>query len=206
MVFDRYPLFLDVVSKVLGDRSVDIRGKTTVPEQALELLDRHSPDLFVAGIDTGAGVDGIDLVRRATTTWPGLKVIALSNGTGGERIEEAFAAGACAYVTKGASWEDISVAIRQMFHHSIHLASDRPRQEPAVRAAADDAGLTDREQQILLLVAEGHSNAELASQLWVTEQTVKFHLSNIYRKINVSNRTQASRWALLAEVGSGGER
>ena len=89
-----------------------------------------------------------------------------------------------------------------MFDHSIHLASDRPRREPAVRAVADDVGLTDREQQILALVAEGHSNAELASQLWVTEQTVKFHLSNIYRKLNVSNRTQASRWALLAELGS----
>ena len=206
MVFDRYPLFLDVVSKVLSDRSVEVRGQTSVPEHALELLDEHSPDVFVAGIDTGPGVDGIDLIRRATTTSPDLKVIALSNGTGGERVEEAFAAGACAYVTKRASWDDIAVAIRQMFDHSIHLASDRPRREPAVRAAADDVGLTDREQQILSLVAEGHSNAELASQLWVTEQTVKFHLSNIYRKINVSNRTQASRWALLAEVGSGGER
>jgi DNA-binding CsgD family transcriptional regulator len=60
----------------------------------------------------------------------------------------------------------------------------------------DDAlGLTRRELEILRLVAEGHSNAQLARMLWVTEQTVKFHLSNIYRKLDVANRTEASRWA-----------
>ncbi|MGH3046995.1 MAG: LuxR C-terminal-related transcriptional regulator, partial [Gaiellaceae bacterium] len=53
---------------------------------------------------------------------------------------------------------------------------------------------------ILQLVAEGHSNAELARMLWVTEQTVKFHLSNIYRKLNVANRTEASRWAQLRGI------
>ena len=57
--------------------------------------------------------------------------------------------------------------------------------------------LTPRELEILRLVAEGHSNSQLAQLLWVTEQTVKFHLSNIYRKLNVANRTEASRWAQL---------
>jgi DNA-binding CsgD family transcriptional regulator len=59
----------------------------------------------------------------------------------------------------------------------------------------EDPNLTRRELEILRLVAEGDSNAELARMLWVTEQTVKFHLSNIYRKLDVSNRTEASRWA-----------
>ena len=57
--------------------------------------------------------------------------------------------------------------------------------------------LTKREREILQLVAEGHSNSQLARMLWVTEQTVKFHLSNIYRKLDVANRTEASRWAQL---------
>ena len=55
--------------------------------------------------------------------------------------------------------------------------------------------MTRRELEILKLVAEGHSNAALARMLWVTEQTVKFHLSNVYRKLDVTNRTEASRWA-----------
>jgi DNA-binding CsgD family transcriptional regulator len=61
-------------------------------------------------------------------------------------------------------------------------------------------GLTRREVEILRLVSEGHSNAQVARTLWVTEQTVKFHLSNIYRKLDVGNRTEASRWAQLHGV------
>ncbi len=57
--------------------------------------------------------------------------------------------------------------------------------------------LTRRELEILQFVAEGHSNTQLAKMLWVTEQTVKFHLSNVYRKLHVANRTEASRWAQL---------
>jgi DNA-binding CsgD family transcriptional regulator len=65
----------------------------------------------------------------------------------------------------------------------------------ATDAAAAAPQLTRRELEILQLVAEGYSNSQLAKMLWVTEQTVKFHLSNIYRKLDVANRTEASRWA-----------
>ena len=67
------------------------------------------------------------------------------------------------------------------------------RVQPQVQAPSVD--LTRRETEILRLAAEGHSNAQVAKLLWVTEQTVKFHLSNIYRKLEVANRTEASRWA-----------
>jgi DNA-binding CsgD family transcriptional regulator len=78
------------------------------------------------------------------------------------------------------------------------MTAPRPKDiEPA-------ADLTRRELEILRLVAEGHSNAGLAKMLWVTEQTVKFHLSNIYRKLNVANRTEASRWAQLNGILSDG--
>src|SRR5207237_3705041 len=94
-----------------------------------------------------------------------------------------------------------AAVIRQAFEHSVYLPSLRrpvpdllgaePSDEPAMPE------LTRRELEILRLVAEGHSNGELAKMLWVTEQTVKFHLSNIYRKLGVANRTEASRWAHL---------
>ena len=87
-------------------------------------------------------------------------------------------------------------AIRQAFDHSIYLARGHNGKRQRSRESIEEAwGLTRRELEILTLVAEGHSNAQLARMLWVTEQTVKFHLSNIYRKLNVSNRTEASRWA-----------
>ena len=85
-----------------------------------------------------------------------------------------------------------------MFERSIYLAGEGiaplpTLPDPQAESAARE--LTRRELEILRLVAEGYSNSQLAKMLWVTEQTVKFHLSNIYRKLDVANRTEASRWA-----------
>jgi DNA-binding CsgD family transcriptional regulator len=97
--------------------------------------------------------------------------------------------------------------IRQAFEASIYLAhSATAPARPGPVASEVAPELTRREMEILRLVAEGHSNSQLARMLWVTEQTVKFHLSNIYRKLDVANRTEASRWAqlrgLLPEVAA----
>ena len=80
---------------------------------------------------------------------------------------------------------------------STSRAKPQESSAPPTHAQTESAAreLTRRELEILRLVAEGHSNGQLAKMLWVTEQTVKFHLSNIYRKLEVANRTEASRWA-----------
>jgi DNA-binding NarL/FixJ family response regulator len=133
-----------------------------------------------------------------TARFPDLKVIVLSMADGPDDVAAAFAAGAVAYVIKKAHPDDLAVAVRQAFEHSIYLPSrrgDQPARAPV--HGADLPDLTRRELEILRLAAEGLSNAELAKRLWVTEQTVKFHLSNIYRKLDVSNRTEASRWAQI---------
>jgi DNA-binding NarL/FixJ family response regulator len=197
IVFDRYPLVLEVLTGFLRSLEIEVAGATSSPKRALELIEAHSPDIFLAGLDERpATIDTVDLVRDAAGTSSELKVIVL--GSGKDRIEECFAAGASAYITNGASPDDFAVAIRQTYEPSIHLASDR-REEP-VPLASNGAGLTEREVEVLVLVAEGYSNAELARRLWVTPQTVKFHLSNIYRKLDVSNRTQASLWARKARL------
>ena len=77
---------------------------------------------------------------------------------------------------------------------SLYLSGAR-RSKTVASAEAETAGLTQREREILRLVAEGGTNGDIAKNLWVTEQTVKFHLANIFRKLDVRNRTQASRWA-----------
>jgi DNA-binding NarL/FixJ family response regulator len=99
---------------------------------------------------------------------------------------------------KTAHPDDLRATVRQAFNHSIYLPRRTARRTSVDAEIRDEPhDLTRRELEILSLVAEGHSNAKLAKMLWVTEQTVKFHLSNIYRKIDVSNRTEASRWAQL---------
>jgi DNA-binding NarL/FixJ family response regulator len=200
IVVDQHPLWLDTVEQVVSRVGIQVVTKTTRTTEALERLEETAPDLLITEIKAPDGEpDGIALVRQACERHSELKAIVLSMYDDPEHVDSAFAAGAVAYVLKTAHHDDLTSAIRQAFEHSIYLAAGMRRSSASARPAVpeDSPGLTRRELEILQLVAEGHSNAELARMLWVTEQTIKFHLSNIYRKLDVANRTEASRWAQL---------
>ena len=197
VLLDQHPLWLDAVEQVLARIGVEVNGKATSPDHALALIEEHRPSLLVTAADMGTGeMDGIECLALAKQRVPELKVIVLSALSDSQHVDAALAAGADAYVVKTAHADDLASAIRQAFDHSIYLARASNGRRERTRETVEEAwGLTRRELEILTLVAEGHSNAQLARMLWVTEQTVKFHLSNIYRKLSVSNRTEASRWA-----------
>jgi DNA-binding NarL/FixJ family response regulator len=197
VLVDEHPLWLDTIEQVVKAVQMRVLAKETRASAALEVLGQETPDLLLTGIRMPDGeINGIELVRQACERSPGMKVIVLSMYEDRALVEAAFAAGAFAYVLKSADPDDLRAAIRQAFEPSVFFAPEfvsngaEPDERPSV-----DAGLTRREIEILQLVAEGYSNAQLARMLWVTEQTVKFHLSNIYRKLGVANRTEASRWA-----------
>jgi len=198
LLVDRHPLWLDTIEPVVERAGVEVVGKATSSSAALKLVARLGPDLLVTGVSMAAGeIDGIALVRAARARRPELRAIVLSASNEPIHVQAAFDAGARAYVVKTAHADDVTSAVRQAFEHSIFLAG-APAAAPApVVQLKQHSELTRREMEILQLVAEGHSNAELARMLWVTEQTVKFHLSNVYRKLGVANRTEASRWAQL---------
>jgi DNA-binding NarL/FixJ family response regulator len=196
ILVDQHPLWLDTLENVLSRVNVRVLAKITSSRQAPELVGTLKPDLLITGVNTSDGeVGGIELVGAARASVPGLKIIVLSMHEDADHIDAAFDAGADAYVFKSAHPDDLTAAVRQTFEHSIYLATSRPAVRTASVAKVNTPGLTRREIEILRLVGEGHSNAHVARTLWVTEQTVKFHLSNIYRKLGVSNRTEASRWA-----------
>jgi DNA-binding NarL/FixJ family response regulator len=177
---------------------VEVLGKTTSPENALELIREHVPDLFVAELAAyGASFDEADFLQAVRESAPDARVIALSSASDPARITRSFLAGVSAYVIKTAQPDDFMSAVRQAFNRSFFLArAPADVEEPSTHHEETDL-LTRRESEILRLVAEGHTNGQMARMLWVTEQTVKFHLSNIYRKLEVANRTEASRWAQL---------
>jgi DNA-binding NarL/FixJ family response regulator len=192
IVLDEQPLWLEAMEHLLNRVGMRVVAKTTDVEEALDLVGVHEPDMLL--VDYGAGSETVECLRRAHELHPRLKSVVLSASNEPSQIEAAFAAGASAYCVKTAAQGDLMAAIRQTFELSIYLA--RPAAAPAKPVPPADAPpLTRRELEILRLVADGHSNAKLARMLWVTEQTVKFHLSNIYRKLDVANRTEASRWA-----------
>ena len=195
IVLDEQPLWLEAMEHLLNRAGMRVVAKTTNPQEALDLLGVHEPDLLLVdyGVRSG-GLDTVECLRRAHELHPRLRSVVLSASNDPHQIEAAFTAGASAFCVKTAAQGDLMLAIRQTFELSIYLA--QPAAEPTkVVPPADAPPLTRRELEILRLVADGHSNAKLARMLWVTEQTVKFHLSNIYRKLDVANRTEASRWA-----------
>jgi DNA-binding NarL/FixJ family response regulator len=195
VVLDRQPLWMEAVAGVLGGVGVAVVGKATRPAAALRLLATHRPELFVTELQLDDDdKDGPARLRDAGARHPGIRIVVLTNCSAQDAIDAAFDAGAAAYVLKSSHPVDLASAIRQVFEHSVYYAGQRAR-----RAEQGDVrllhNLTPREREVLRLVAEGHSNGHVARALWVTEQTVKFHLSNVYRKLNVSNRTEAAHWA-----------
>ena len=201
VVCDRYLLWIEAVESVLGRSGINVIGRATTARGGLEEVRRTRPSVLVtdAVIGETEDADGVTLIAQARSEMPELRAIVVSLSDRRRTIERAFEAGASAYVMKNAHPDDLAAAARQAFEHSLFLAG-APRlvaSKPPTQDAAEAMDLTRREREILRLVAEGHSNAQLARMLWVTEQTVKFHLSNVYRKLNVANRTEASRWAQL---------
>jgi DNA-binding NarL/FixJ family response regulator len=201
VIVDPQPLWLEAVQLVLNRMGIRVIGKTTSTDLARRIVDDTRPDLVVTELfgQPPSGISWLDDVRKRHVE---LRVIVLSMRDDPEEIDTALEAGVVAYAIKTAHPDDLASAIRQAFEHSVYQAA---RPAPARRRglhtnglALDATPLTSRQLEILRLVSEGHSNAEVARMLWVTEQTVKFHLSNIYRKLEVANRTEASRWARVS--------
>jgi DNA-binding NarL/FixJ family response regulator len=199
ILVDPHPLWIDAVEHVVSAVPVEVVAKLSSLEEAQEPMERMQPDVIVAEIALGGDkTDGLAWLQRTRERFTA-RIIVLTACADPEYIDASLAAGAWAYVLKTAHPDDLKITIRQAFEHSIFLPSVRSSRTNQVQAASLTGlhNLTHRELEILALVAEGHSNAKMAKMLWVTEQTVKFHLSNIYRKLEVSNRTEASRWAQI---------
>jgi DNA-binding NarL/FixJ family response regulator len=202
VIVDDQPLWSMGLSSLLEDASIDVVGEARTAEEALAIVDEHEPDLLVADARLNGGASGVACVREAIRRHPEIRAVVISAFDDAASIEEALASGADAFVSRKAEPDDVIAAIRQTFNHSVFLAG--PSYHGGRRSGGPRLpGLTPRETEILGLIAEGYSNGKVAQTLWVTEQTVKFHLSNIYRKLGVANRTEATRWALEAHQRAG---
>lgn len=197
VLVDEHPLWLDAVERVLGSVQIEVVGKATSLSEASELTADLRPDLVVVETSMSNGEEtGLEWLAETRKRFPSTAVIVLSTSDEATDIATAVSHGAAAYVVKKAHPDDLAVAVRQVYEHSVYLPGMIDHTPvAAVEKPIDNSDLTGRELEILRLVSEGMSNAQLARMLWVTEQTVKFHLSNIYRKLGVANRTEASRWA-----------
>jgi DNA-binding NarL/FixJ family response regulator len=203
VIIDRHPLWLEALDQLLNRMGLDVLARGTRIYDARQLVEEHRPDVLVMEFDDEHDRDqrrACEELRNALEVQPDLKAIVISDRDDLDLVDAALGEGASAYCKKSANPDDLAAAIRQSFEKSIHLARARPANGSNGAGWNQRNGFSDltrREVEILRLVAEGYSNSQLAKMLWVTEQTIKFHLSNVYRKLGVSNRTEASRWAQL---------
>lgn len=161
-----------------------------------EILE-SSPDVVLID-DTDDSEHVLQLIREIKAECASVAVIALTLSTDSARLDALFHAGATAAVSKATEPAALATLLRETINgHILHLheplGSVKTSGQPS--DIADTSLLSARELEVLGLVASGSTNGEIARKLWVTEQTVKFHLSNIYRKLEVGNRTEASRYA-----------
>jgi DNA-binding NarL/FixJ family response regulator len=170
----------------------DVVGEAVSGGQVLPLVRRLKPDLVLLDLRMPQ-MDGLTCLAKIRKEFPDMKVAMLSVSQDPELIQTALKRGANAYIVKSIDPDDLAGALRQALEGNVFTTAGIT-EDPGERAAKD-AGLTERELGIIRAVARGLSNEAISKELWVAEQTVKFHLTNIYRKLGVTNRTEAARYA-----------
>ena len=201
VLVDDHRLILSGLRTALADADgIEVVGEAMTGEDAVRTVCRTQPDVVLLDLRMPQG-DGIWALGEIRREVPATRVIVLSMLDDPERVNAALNAGAASYIVKTIDPADLSAAIRQTVAGNVFAALGAGTGQttapvhPALKPTPPRL-ITDRELEILQHVAEGLSNSQIGKRLWVTEQTVKFHLSNIYRKLGVTNRTEASRYAL----------
>lgn len=194
---DDHPLFVEALAEAVRRAGIEVVATATGGDELMELAETTEADAVLLDLAM-PGLDGfqcLELLRERRPEWA---LIVLSASDDEADIRRALDLGAICFVGKATDPTDLAGAVHVLLLRSVHLPSPNRNGASAGARGPDSLAkdlLTPREIEILGLAAQGRSNAEIASALWVTEQTVKFHLSNTYRKIKVTNRTSASRWA-----------
>jgi len=177
-------------------------GEAADGEAAVEAVPAARPDVVLMDLEL-PGIDGVAAIARLRARDPGLAVLVLTSFGSEERVIGALRAGARGYLMKEAGPSELVTAILAVARGEAVLD---PKVAQAVISAAAGApspldSLTPREREVLALVAEGLTNAELAERLYISPRTAGVHVSNILAKLGMSSRTEAAAWAVRSGLG-----
>ena len=196
LVADDHRLMLAAVRRALTDaEGFEIVGEVSVGSQVVPAVRETNPDVVLLDLRMPE-LDGLGVLERLRKQNPDVAVVILSSYSDADQIEQARAGGASAYVVKTVEPVDLAGVLRAAVAGDgefVLWGADEP--QAAHPAAGGAVVLSEREAAVLAAVAKGLSNREIGRQLWISEQTVKFHLRNIYAKLGVSSRTEAARYA-----------
>jgi two-component system nitrate/nitrite response regulator NarL len=194
LLADDHALVLQAVRFALEpEAEIEIVGEARSGSEVLPRVAETEPDVVLLDIRM-PGLDGLQLLDRLGKQYPETKVVILSGVEEPELAAEALRRGAKAFLGKGIDPADMAPVLRRVVEGEVVTESFGAAAGESVRAA-EEFGLTGREGEILERVATGRSNKQIAAEFWLSEQTIKYHLTNVYRKLGVSSRTEAARFA-----------
>jgi DNA-binding NarL/FixJ family response regulator len=206
VVVDDHDLFRTGLMNLLTEQGIHVVGEAASGEAAVKLVRDVAPDVAVMDIHM-PGISGVDATRELAAVAPRTRVVVLTISEEDEDVVDAVMAGACGYLLKSSSIEELVAGIRAAAAGesliSPQIASkvlQLLRAQTAGRSQPLRAELSDRELEVLKLIAIGKDNAEIAKDLFISPKTVKNHISNILMKLQIDNRIQAAVYAVRSGI------
>lgn len=206
MIVDDHELIRQGLKKILEiEKDILVAGVAEDGETALKMAQEVKPDVMLLDINM-KGLNGIQTLRRIKEMELPVKVIMLTIHSDREYLLETVNLGAAGYVLKDTGTDGLITAIRHVYagHSYIQpsMADESAKDLIKMEAQPDPEKdrLTRREIEVIALIAEGLNNKEIADRLYISEKTVKNHVSNLFKKINVSDRTQAAIFAFKHSI------
>lgn len=207
LVVDDHPVVRRGIRSLLAEEEgFEVVGEAANGKEALEQVEKSHPDVILMDL-VMPEMNGVEAIQRITASYPEARILVMTSFAADDKVFPSIKAGALGYLLKDSDPEDLLRMIRQVYRGelSIHPSIarkviqelNRPTQEPLTPSP-----LTEREVEILQLLAQGVENKEIARRLVLREATVRTHVSNILSKLHLANRVQATLYALRKGIAS----
>ncbi|HEY4376379.1 MAG TPA: response regulator transcription factor [Acidimicrobiales bacterium] len=197
LLADDHRMLREGLRRSMTDEGFDVVGEAENGEEAVQLAESLRPDVVLMDV-TMPDVDGVEATRRIHRDHPGIRIVMLTMHADQDVIAAAIRAGASGYLVKDCSTDEIADAVREASDENASLSAglavamlDEVHKIDAPQIEEADRLVTKREEEVLQLIADGLSTPEVASELFISQKTVKNHLASIYQKLDARDRTQA---------------
>jgi DNA-binding NarL/FixJ family response regulator len=208
LIVDDHDLFRSGLRNLLEEQGVHIVGEAAAGQEALRIVREVAPDVVVMDLNM-PGMGGVEATRHISSVAPLTRVLMLTISDQDNDVIDAILAGACGYLLKDSSIQELMAGIRaaamgeslisptiaSKVLQRLRASSTQPEIESTIRAE-----LSEREIDVLKLIANGKDNAMIAAELHISPKTVKNHISNILMKLQIDNRIQAAVYAVRSGI------